>query len=70
MSFKTGNQRPVSISINEHVLDWSRRFARERGMSLSQVVEQQLRKLYIENNGTFLAPGDHTPSDLFGRKDE
>jgi len=62
-NFKTGNQRPVSMSINAHVLDWCKRYANERGMSLSQVVEQQLRKLYVENNGTFLAPGDQTILD-------
>jgi len=64
MSFKTGNQRPVSISINAHLLEWCKRYAKEHGMSLSQVVEKQLVELYKENNGTFLAPGDHTPSDL------
>jgi len=51
------------MSINAHVLDWSMLHANERGMSLSDVVEQQLRKLYVENNGTFLAPGDQTILD-------
>jgi hypothetical protein len=59
-----GILKRVFLYIYELERHWCKRYAKERGMSLSQVVEKQLIELYKENNGTFLAPGDHTPPDL------
>jgi hypothetical protein len=63
-SFKTGNQRIVSISLNSDVHEWCQKYCKERAISFSHLVEKQLLNLYSDNNGIYLAPGDHTPPDL------
>jgi hypothetical protein len=61
--FKASHKRNASVFINGNLHTWCKRYCEEHGVSFSQLVESLLAKLYSDNNGIFLAPGDKTIID-------